>query len=117
MKTIHQYLTEKKVMAEHNLLCYSKTYGMDTPKEGYEEKFAEAIRDCEIVEELIKLVQLNNEIALVRTTGILYKGKMFYSGELISYIGDKVLIVPSKVGEIDVFKRDKWICTITLNED
>jgi hypothetical protein len=30
---------------------------MDTPKEGYEKEFAEAVRDCEIVEELIALVQ------------------------------------------------------------
>lgn len=49
MKTILEYLNECKDMACHNLLCYSKTYGMDTPKEGYEEHFAEAQRDLEIV--------------------------------------------------------------------
>ncbi|ADY54885.1 hypothetical protein Sgly_2985 [Syntrophobotulus glycolicus DSM 8271] len=58
MKTILQYLKEQKDMAWHNRLCYSKTYGMDTPKEGYEKEFAEAVRDCEIVEELIALVQV-----------------------------------------------------------
>ncbi len=57
MKTVLQYLTEQRDMAWHNRLCYSKTNGMDAPKEGYEKEFAEAVRDCEIVEELIALVQ------------------------------------------------------------
>lgn len=59
MKTILEYLNEKKDMAWNNRLCCSKTYGMDAPKEGQEKNFAEAVRDCEIVEELILLVQKN----------------------------------------------------------
>jgi hypothetical protein len=57
MKTKLQYLQEQKDRAWHNRLCCSRTYAMDTPKEGLEKKFAEAVRDCEIVEELIALVQ------------------------------------------------------------
>lgn len=44
-------------MAWHNRLCYSKTYGMDTPKDRYEKEFANAVRDCEIVDELIAMVK------------------------------------------------------------
>lgn len=57
MKTTLQYLSERKDMAWHNRFCYSKTYGMDTPKDGYEKEFAEAVRDCEIVDELIAMVE------------------------------------------------------------
>lgn len=56
MKTIMGYLEECKEMAWHNRLCYSKTYSMDTAKDGYEKEFSEAVRDCEIVDELIALV-------------------------------------------------------------
>ena len=34
-----QLLVEAREMAYHNQLCYSKTYAMDTPKEGYEDKW------------------------------------------------------------------------------
>lgn len=57
MKTVLEYLQERKNIALHNLFCYSKTYSMDTPKNGYEKEFAGAVRDCEIVEELIALVE------------------------------------------------------------
>lgn len=67
MKTILQYLQEQKEMAWHNRLCYSKTYGMDTPKEGYARNFVEAVRDCEIIEELIALVQ-EKETPIVQTS-------------------------------------------------
>lgn len=60
MKTIDQYLQNCKDMAWHNRLCYSKTYGMDTAREGYEKEFAEAVRDCEIVDELIQLAEQKN---------------------------------------------------------
>lgn len=56
MKTILQYLTEQKDMAWHNRLCYSKTYSMETPKEGYEKNFAEAVRDCVLIDEIIQIV-------------------------------------------------------------
>jgi len=57
MKTVLEYLRERKEMADHNLFCNSATYAMDTPKKGYEERFAEATRDGEIVDELIALVE------------------------------------------------------------
>ncbi|MFV0399093.1 MAG: hypothetical protein ACK5LX_00555 [Oscillospiraceae bacterium] len=55
MITITDFLAKCRVMACHNLLCYSKTYSMNTPKDGCETQFAEAQRDLEIVEELIRL--------------------------------------------------------------
>lgn len=57
MKTVREYLQERKDMANHNLFCFSATYGMDRPKEGKEEQFTEAVRDCEIVDELIAMVE------------------------------------------------------------
>ncbi|EPR07788.1 hypothetical protein [Ruminiclostridium papyrosolvens] len=57
MKTTLQYLLERKDLAWHNRLCYSMTYEMDTPKEGYRNEHSEAVRDCEIVEELITMVK------------------------------------------------------------
>ena len=55
MKTITEYLRERREMADHNLFCYSATYAMDRPKEGCEKEFAEAVRDGEIVDELMAL--------------------------------------------------------------
>lgn len=55
MKTVQQYLEECKEKAWYNRYVYSKTYAMDTPREGYEDEYAEAVRDCEIVEELLKM--------------------------------------------------------------
>lgn len=56
MKTVLQYLEEQKQMAWHNRLCYSKTYAMETPRDGYEKEFDNSVRDCEIVDQLINLV-------------------------------------------------------------
>lgn len=56
MKSVLEYLHECKQMADHNRLCYSATYGMDMPKSGYEKEFREAVRDSEIVDELIAMV-------------------------------------------------------------
>lgn len=56
MKSVLEYLHECKQMADHNRLCYSATYGMDTPKPGYKAEFQEAVRDGEIVDELIAMV-------------------------------------------------------------
>lgn len=56
MKSVLEYLNECKQMADHNRFCYSATYGMDTPKPGYETEFQEAVRDGEIVDELINIV-------------------------------------------------------------
>lgn len=61
MKTILDYLNERKDIAWNNRLCYSKTYGMDTPKEGKEDNFWECVRNCEIVDYLIDLVEKDND--------------------------------------------------------
>lgn len=52
-----KYLRKCQDMAWNNRFCYSATYGMNTPKEGYEKKFGEAVRDCEIIDELIALME------------------------------------------------------------
>lgn len=57
MKTVHEYLNECRDMAWNNRLCYSKTYGMDAPRDGDEEAFTECVRDCEIVDFIIGLVK------------------------------------------------------------
>lgn len=57
MKSITDYLNEQKEMAWHNRLCYSKTYAMDEPRDGYKNEFENAVRDCEIVNELIAMAQ------------------------------------------------------------
>lgn len=60
MKTILEYLNECKEMAWHNRLCYSANYAMTKPKAGYEVQYSEAVRDCEIVDELLTIVQTRN---------------------------------------------------------
>lgn len=67
MKTVLEYLKEKKEVAWYNRLCYSKTYTMETPQEGYENEFAEAVRDCEIVEELLMMAQ-DKEMPIKQTS-------------------------------------------------
>ncbi|HCT64473.1 MAG TPA: hypothetical protein DIC60_04265 [Lachnospiraceae bacterium] len=57
MKTVKDFLKKSREMAWHNRLCYSKTYLMNEAREGYESLFDDSVRDCEIVEELIKLVE------------------------------------------------------------
>lgn len=57
MKTVLEYLKECLDMAQHNQLCYSATYAMDRPKVGFEREYAEAVRDGQIVDELIAMVK------------------------------------------------------------
>ena len=57
MKTVLECLEECQQIAKHNQFCYSATYAMDTPKEGYAKEFAESVRDGEIVDELIAMVK------------------------------------------------------------
>ncbi len=40
-------------MADHNLLCYSRTYGMNSPKEGMEAKWEEAREESQILKEML----------------------------------------------------------------
>ncbi|ACV64875.1 hypothetical protein Dtox_4208 [Desulfofarcimen acetoxidans DSM 771] len=40
-------------MACHNLLCYSKNYAMNQPKEKYESEWKEAQAECELLQEMI----------------------------------------------------------------
>ena len=65
-KTTMKYLEERRDMAAHNLLCYSETYGMNSPNPGMEEQFAEAWQDLEIVDYLIALVANQEEKSLSR---------------------------------------------------
>ena len=67
MKSVIEYLNECKQMADHNRLCYSATYGMDTPKPGYEKQFQEAVRDGEIADELIAMVSYPNSDRLIQS--------------------------------------------------
>ncbi len=46
-------LEELLEMKYHNILCYSKNYLMNTPKEGKEQQWADERRAVEIVETLI----------------------------------------------------------------
>jgi hypothetical protein len=63
MKTVLNYLDEQKQMAWHNRLCYSKSYDMEAPKDGYEKEFDNAVRDCEIVDELIQIVKEKEKLS------------------------------------------------------
>lgn len=51
-----EYLKRQRDMATHNLFCYSANYAMTKPKEGYEDEWHKAARDCELVEELLRIV-------------------------------------------------------------
>lgn len=66
MKSVLEYLSEQKDMAWHNRLCYTDPYGINTPKEGQETQFAESIRDCEIIDELIELVKRTIKLSLAK---------------------------------------------------
>ncbi|HCT63869.1 MAG TPA: hypothetical protein DIC60_01085 [Lachnospiraceae bacterium] len=66
MKTVKDFLKESREMAWHNRLCYSKTYLMNEAREGCERLFEDSVRDCEIVEELIRLVKKEEAITAVR---------------------------------------------------
>lgn len=55
------YLKRQRDMATHNLFCYSANYAMTKPKEGYEEEWRKAGRDCEIVEELLRIIPPGKE--------------------------------------------------------
>lgn len=57
MKSILEYLNECKDMAANNQLCYSNSLLMNGPKEGFEKEYAEAVRDGQIVDELIAMVK------------------------------------------------------------
>lgn len=37
----------------HNLLCYSKTYGMNTPKDGYEKEWKESNEKVELLKQML----------------------------------------------------------------
>jgi len=52
--TRETFLREKLEMASHNLMCYSKNYAMDTPKEGYEERYREAGAEVEMLKVWLK---------------------------------------------------------------
>lgn len=56
-----EYLKRQRDMATHNLFCYSANYAMTKPKEGYEEEWRKAGRDCEIVEELLRVISPGEE--------------------------------------------------------
>ncbi len=51
-----EYLKRQRDMATHNLFCYSANYAMTKPKEGCEDEWHKAARDCELVEELLRIV-------------------------------------------------------------
>lgn len=51
--TILEYLEVQRDVAYHNLLCYSRNYGMTAPKEGYKTEWQNSKEECRIVEELI----------------------------------------------------------------
>ena len=114
MKSVIEYLHECKTMANHNLLCYSATYGMDTPKPGYEEQFQEAVRDGEIVDELIDMVkchQTNMCQHQVTRRGIFWKGIWHDPREILSHFGERVTIVPGEDGDEVFDGNGKHICT------
>lgn len=45
-------LTEMRDMAWHNVLCYSKNYAMDEPKDGMREKWETAKAEAEIIDQM-----------------------------------------------------------------
>ena len=49
----YDILKKAQDMAAHNLLCYSKTYGMDTPKDGQEAEWQSAKEELEIIDGMI----------------------------------------------------------------
>jgi len=51
-----EYLKRQRDMASHNLFCFSANYAMTKPKEGYEDEWHKAARDCELVEELLRII-------------------------------------------------------------
>lgn len=61
-KTMLEFLEERKEMVWYNRYCYSETFAMTTPKPGREEEFANAVRDCEVIEELIALVKKEGSV-------------------------------------------------------
>lgn len=61
MKSVLQYLSEKRRAAYHICLCYAENYLMKKAKVGREEDFVEAKRECEILEELITLAEKEGE--------------------------------------------------------
>jgi hypothetical protein len=114
MKTVLKYLQEQEEMAWHNRLCYSQNYGMDTPKVGYEKEFKESVRDCEIVEELLKLVKEKEtpaeqtppcDYSLQKKTVLLIKKHCIPKRLYIDHGND---YVP------DIFPSEGTICFVTL---
>jgi len=61
--TREMILRDRLDMACHNLLCYSETYLMDTPKAGYEKKHAEAAAEVEMLEDWLKEFDTNHNPA------------------------------------------------------
>lgn len=55
------YLKRQRDMATHSLFCYSANYAMTKPKEGYEEEWRKAGKDCELVEELIRIIDSDSK--------------------------------------------------------
>lgn len=45
----------------HNLLCYSRRYLMDEPKEGYETEWQQANEECRLLDEMIKEAALDGK--------------------------------------------------------
>ena len=68
-KTIQKEELLKKYydMACHNLLCYSKNYGMSEAKEGYEAEWSQAEAECNLLQEMMAELdeQEQKEAALV----------------------------------------------------
>jgi len=61
MMTRKDVLKEAFQMACHNLLCYSKNYGMTIPREGYEKEFQKHKEEVAVLEEWLK--EFNTEAA------------------------------------------------------
>ena len=120
MKSVIEYLNECKQMADHNRMCYSATYGMDTPKPGCEKEFQEAVRDGEIADELINMVSnldrgtesCHPNVSQHRVTrrGISWKGTWHDPLELLSHFGERVTIVPGEDGDVVFDGNGKYIC-------
>lgn len=72
-KTRRALLKDCYDMACHNLLCYSKDYSMNEPKEGFEEQWRVAKEECDIYK------------TMMDECGDKYTGLLKFTGQVSSY--------------------------------
>lgn len=88
MKTVLEYLQEARDMAAHNKRCYSKVTHRDggiiiEPVKGFEKEYSEAIRDCQITDELTAMVKRKEATAERTPLAIPASGSIYEKADCV----------------------------------